>query len=60
MALEVCMKRATTKTADDILVSDGAAAMRKTILATRGALAVPKAKIEAEMAKEKTGKSKHK
>ena len=48
-----------THTKDDELVSDGAAAMRKTILATRGALAVPKAKIDAMMAKEKAGKSKH-
>lgn len=52
------MKRSNLKTADDLLVTDGAAAMRKAILATRGALSVPKAKIDAMMAKEKTGRSK--
>jgi hypothetical protein len=54
------MKRLHTKTATDILVTDGAAAMRKTILATRGALAVPKSKIDAMMAKEKSGRGKRK
>ena len=54
------MKRPHQKTADDVLVTDGAAAMRKTILATRGALAVPKSKIDAEMAKEKSGRAKRK
>jgi hypothetical protein len=48
------------KSADDQLVSDPAAAMRKTILATRGAITVPKAKVDAMMAKEKAGKGKHK
>ena len=48
-----------TPTKDDELVSDGAAAMRKTVLATRGALAVPKARIDALLAKEKAGKHKH-
>jgi len=44
----------------DVIVTDPDAAMRKTILATRGALSVPKAKIDAAMAKEKNGKHKHK
>lgn len=48
------------KTADDVLVTDGAAAMRRTIAATRGALAVPKAKIDAGMAREKTRRAKNK
>jgi hypothetical protein len=48
------------KHADDVLVTDGAAAMRKTILATRGALAVPKSKIDALMEKEKNGRHKRK
>ncbi len=52
------MKHSHLKTADDILVTDGAAAMRNTIQATREALSVPKAKIDAMMAKEKTGRSK--
>jgi hypothetical protein len=53
------MKHPHQKNADDQLVSDPAAAMRRTIQATRGALAVPKAKIDAMMAKEKA-KGKHK
>jgi hypothetical protein len=53
------MKR-SHKSATDVLVTDGAAAMRKTVLATRGALAVPKSKIDAMMAKEKAGKHKRK
>jgi hypothetical protein len=48
------------KSATDILVTDGAAAMRKTVLATRAAMGVPKAKIDAMMAKEKTGKHRRK
>jgi hypothetical protein len=48
------------KSANDVLVSDPDAAMRKTILATRGALAVPKSKIDAMLAKEKADKSKRK
>jgi hypothetical protein len=54
------MKRSHQKAATDILVSDGAAAMRKTILATRGALAIPKSKIDAMMAKERSGRGKRK
>jgi hypothetical protein len=54
------MRRPHQKTAEDVLVTDGAAAMRKTILATRAALSVPKAKIDAMMAKEKTGKYRRK
>jgi len=54
------MKRAHMKHATDVLVTDGAAAMRKTILATRGALAVPKSKIDAMMAREKAGRSRRK
>ena len=53
------MKR-SYKSATDVLVTDGAAAMRKTVLATRGALAVPKSKIDAMMAKEKAGKHRRK
>jgi hypothetical protein len=52
------MNHHNTKSPDDELVTDGAAAMRKTILATRGALAVPKAKIDAKLAKERNGKAK--
>jgi hypothetical protein len=48
------------KSANDVLVTDGAAAMQKTILAARGAMAVPKTKIDAALAREKTGKSKRK
>jgi hypothetical protein len=44
----------------DVIVSDPDAAMRRTILAARGALAVPKAKIDAAMAKEKNGHAKRK
>jgi hypothetical protein len=47
-------------TKDDVLVSDGAAAMRRAVLATRGAMTVSKAKVDAMMAKEKAGKGKHK
>jgi hypothetical protein len=45
---------------NDIIVTDSDAAMRKTILATRGALSVPKSKIDAAMAKEKNGKHRQK
>lgn len=54
------MKQPHHKTADDVLVANGAAAMRKTILATRAAMGVPKAKIDAMMAKDKTGKHRRK
>ena len=54
------MKQPHPKTANDVLVTDGAEAMRKTILATRAAMAVPKAKIDAMMAKEKAGKHRRK
>jgi hypothetical protein len=54
------MRQPHQKTATDVLVTDGAAAMRKTVLATRAAMAVPKAKIDAMMAKEKAGKHKRK
>jgi hypothetical protein len=54
------MRERHTKSATDVIVSDPDAAMRRTILATRGALAVPKAKIDAMLTKEKTGKSKRK
>jgi hypothetical protein len=47
-----------TKTkAADFKVDDPAEAMRRTIRATRAALAVPKAKIDSLMAKEKAGRS---
>jgi len=52
------MKKLSGKTADDVITSDGDAAMQKTILATRAALAVPKAKIDAEMTKGKSAKAK--
>lgn len=45
------------KTPNDVLVSDPDAAMQRTILATRGAMSVPKAKVDAMMTKEK---NKHK
>lgn len=54
------MNRPNLKTANDTLVDDPDAAMRKTIQVARQALTVPKAKIDAMMAKEKTGKRKHK
>lgn len=54
------MNRPNLKTADEPLVDDPAAAMQRTILAARKALAVPKAKIDAVLAREKAGKSKHK
>ena len=54
------MKQPHQKTVNDVLVSNGAAAMQKTILATRAALAVPKSKIDAMLAKEKSGKHKRK
>jgi hypothetical protein len=48
------------KTANDVLVSDPDAAMQRTITATRGAMAIPKSKIDAMLAKEKTAKHKRK
>jgi hypothetical protein len=45
------------KNANDMLVSDPDAAMQRTIAATRGALSVPKTKVDAMLAKEK---AKHK
>ena len=47
------MTRPTHKSADEPLVDDADEAMRKTILATRQALAVPKPKIDAMLAREK-------
>jgi hypothetical protein len=52
------MKLPQSKT--DVIVTDPDAAMRKAVLVTRGALSVPKAKIDAVMAKENNGKQKHK
>jgi hypothetical protein len=54
------MNRPNLKSADDRLVDDPAAAMQRTIAAARKALSVPKAKIDAMLAKEKAGKHKHK
>jgi hypothetical protein len=54
------MKQTQHKSATDVLVTDGAAAMRKTVLAARAAMTVPKAKVDAMMAKEKVGKHKRK
>lgn len=54
------MNRPNFKTASESLVDDAAAAMQKTIQATRQALSVPKAKIDAMLAKEKAGKPRRK
>ena len=54
------MTRPTHKSADEPLVDDADEAMRKTILATRQALAVPKPKIDAMLAREKVGKQRRK
>jgi len=48
------MKQSHPKSSSDVLVSDPDAAMQRTILAARGAMAVPKAKVDAMMAKEKS------
>jgi hypothetical protein len=57
---EIEMEHPHHKTADDQLVTDGAAAMRKTILATRRVMSVPKAKVDAMMAKRKGREGKQK
>jgi hypothetical protein len=54
------MNRPDLKSADAPVVDDPAAAMQRTIEVTRKALAVPKAKIDAALAKEKTGRHKRK
>jgi hypothetical protein len=48
------------KLPDDVLVSDPDAAMQRTIAATRGAMSIPKSKIDAMLAKEKTTKNRRK
>jgi hypothetical protein len=45
------MDRPNLKSADEQLVDDPAAAMQRTILATRQALAVPNSKIDATLAR---------
>jgi len=45
-----------TKTANDVLVADGTAAMQRAILGSRAAMSVPKSKVDAAMAKDKPAK----
>jgi hypothetical protein len=54
------MSRPRLKPANEQLVDDAAAAMRKTMDAARRALSVPKTKIDAMLAKGKAGKGKRK